>query len=262
MLMDFSLGKYLPKPLGKKALYSMTTLTLVVLMLLVSSTAWSAEIQRGLDFSGIFDPKQDIGVVVDEFVTDGNSVITAKRPKSFEECKTTDTRVDTTGFPIAFKQDVRNHQVQLINSETKVVARIAITYKKTQSTISQTYQRGVLVDPQSSKVFDSWMDLKLRGQDRVLSIKGFAPTIVECKEKFTAQEMAQLRKEKADKDMKLRERRAKEREDALRWEIVFDNCMADKLPLTENRELNASVRKICERIATEPSWWQRFWYAD
>lgn len=246
-------------------MYRLTPVTLVVFMLIVSSTAWSADIQRSSDrrsFKEVFqDMKAKEGAVM-EFVIDANRVISANPPSSFDECKSRETKEDTSGFPLAFKQDVRNGQVQITNNETKFVARITISFKNTGSTITQTHYRGVVVDPQSSKVFSILRDLRLSMNHRVISITGFAPTIVECKEKFTAEEMTQLRKEKADKEMKLQEQRAKEREDALRWEILFDNCMADKLPLTENRELNASVRNICERIATNPNWWHRFWYSD
>lgn len=239
-----------------------TCTILVGLLLTVANTAWAAEIQRGLNWRSFKqDMKAKEGVVM-EFVIDTNSVISANPPSSFDECKARETKEDTSGFPLTFKQDVRNGQVQITNNENKLAARIIISTKKIGSTITLTSFRGVVVAPQSSKVFSILRDLRLGVNDRVISIKGFAPTIVECKEKFTAQEMTQLRKEKAYKEMKLQERRAKEREEALRWEILFDNCMADKLPLTENQELNASVRRICERIATDPNWWHRFWCSD
>ena len=54
----------------------------------------------------------------------------------------------------------------------------------------------------------------------------------------------------------------KVKEQQLKRQIIFDNCMAKKLPKTDNMELNASVTRICDRISKKPNRWQMFWYSD
>lgn len=222
--------------------------------------------------SGIFIPAdiyaaeisgfRDRQRLVSNYILDGQSVVSAQAPEWFSACKTKTSTPDKLGFPLTFQQDTYNGQIQITNPSRRHVAQITIEYQKTLSSIRQTYLRVASIKPNSSVVFDSWMDLRLMTKDRVVGVKGFAPTKIECTEKFTAEEIENQEKEQLAEEAERRALAQKRREFELKREIIFDNCMADKLPVTNNRQLNNTVRKICDRIADKPNWWHRFRYAD
>jgi len=228
-----------------------TYAVLTGLLFTVANTAWAAEIDFGSRDRLVY-----------HYIMDGESVISANAPDWLTTCKTKSVTPDELGFSLPFQQDLFNGQIQISNPSRQNVAQMKIEFKKRRSSILQSNKRVASIKPNSSVVLDSWMDLRLHKIDTVVSIRGFAPTVIDCTEKFSAKEIKEREEKRLVKEAERKAAAQKRREIELKREIIFDNCMADKLPVTNNRQLNKTVRKICNRIAGEPNWWQRLLYSD
>ena len=46
----------------------------------------------------------------------------------------------------------------------------------------------------------------------------------------------------------------------IKKDIIYDNCIIDKLKPGSSNELEKAISKKCKRISNNPSWWNRLWY--
>lgn len=196
-----------------------------------------------------------------EYRIDGKSIFSFGKPEAFEGCKIEKGKDGKTGFALDFIQDILNKQLQITNNTDQPIGIVRIYYKKALGAFEQSYNIPVFLEPNSNKVFDMTA-LSMMYEDRVSSIVGSSPKIVDCIEKYSSEEIQLQRESHRTANEDLANQKAEQRKARLHRQIIFDNCMADKLPTTNNRKLTSSVTSICKRISASPNWWHRFWYAD
>ena len=208
---------------------------------------------------------------VKTFIFEEEKQTSANKPESFKFCKEfKETKFDDF-FILDFEHDRFNELIEIHNVNEISISTVVIEFSKPLSNIKHKLEKNIFLDigdrtvkgneinSMSGTLFVDvskvWLDLK---SDKILSVKGLKTPIVQCVKKYTESELKVIENEKVIKE--------KERQSNIKLEqerkIIFDNCLADKLPKTNNKTLSNAVVDICKRISKNPSWWNKFWYSD
>ena len=198
----------------------------------------------------------------EHYTINGEVSISEQTPEVFNKCKTLDYTRDDVGFALkdfSYIVDKMTNEMTITNPSDIYIARIEVKYKNRSSAIIKEENVNVSIPPRGQKIFSLKL---LRRVVEITAVRAYAMTKVICLEEYTDDELEDKEKKQRKEEEKLQEKAKRQAEKKEDYDEIYDNCMADKLPVTNNRELNKSVTNICRRIADDPSWWHWFWYFD
>ena len=163
-------------------------------------------------------------------------------------------------FVLDFEQDRFSKTIYIQNTGTRTVNYLSIFFKPFGSSNSVvTRVKKHIFRGMNATVKPNTMNGMSKFAE-IIKIVGHvdSETKVTCSLKYTELEIAEKQK-KLDAERKKRDELAeKER----KKEIIYDNCVIDKIDSQQSQRVQNSVFRTCKRISENPSWWHKFWYLD
>ena len=183
-----------------------------------------------------------------EYLIDGKQIYSFSEPEGFKDCKERKYSPDTVGHSLKFKHDIFNNILKISNHTDKPITKLTVRYKKPFSNFDLTHDTDKNVPSNEEVTWNAWTAFTISKGDEITELIGYHATVVTCEAFFSDYEKAEL-KRKDEEAQKAKRRIAEMRH---KQKIIFDNCLADKLPKTNNVTLTKSIVNICDRIAGKP----------